>query len=210
MEPNADPDYATAESASLRHFRGLIAEAHGGMFNVDAHAGHHWILKPEEQMRLMDVPSRHRTGIQFVPDCDWSIVAVLRSHLTSLRIMCTALSLPLPGFLQETEEGTSMGTVHRFVVALPPGPLVDFVSAARRYSTDIYLAREDAAVATIRKIMNETGYIIYDFNYVRAERLEMTISSLAERNNRLRDRVHELTRLFRNNNEEDVQPGDSA
>ncbi|MED6196128.1 hypothetical protein PIB30_044394 [Stylosanthes scabra] len=149
-------------------------------------------------MRLMDIPSRHRTGIHFVPDHDWSIVAVFRSHLTSLRILCTTLSLPMPGFLQETEHRTSMGTVHRFVVALPPGPLVDFVSAAGRYSADIYLARE-AAAAMIHKIMNETGYIIFDFNYTWAERLDMTISSLAERNNRLRDRVHELTRLRRNN-----------
>ncbi|MED6223087.1 hypothetical protein PIB30_070593 [Stylosanthes scabra] len=62
----------------------------------------------------------------------------------------------------------------------------------------------------IRKIMNKTGFIIYDFNYDRAERLERTITRLKEANERLKARLQRLTMQKSTLNEEEIQAYNSA
>ncbi|MED6121232.1 hypothetical protein PIB30_028060 [Stylosanthes scabra] len=186
-------EFAEAEASGLDHIRGLIATTRGGNFILEgANGDRHWSMNPNDQMILIDIPSHHAIIILFVPDSDWSVVVVWRSHMTSLRQLCNTLRLPLPGFLKQTEDGMAKGTVHRFLVTLPPGPNVDVLSAAGRNSNDEVIAREDAAAAMIRKIIQEIGYVIHDYNHERAETLQRSNSSHYSDLDRMRHRNHKL------------------
>ncbi|MED6223369.1 hypothetical protein PIB30_073372 [Stylosanthes scabra] len=192
-DDGARQDFITGEATSMDHIRGLISAARGGAFAIeDVNGGRSWTLNPKEQMVLMEIPLLHQTGMYFVLDRDWSCVAVWRSNQTSLRLLCSTLKLPMPSFLMQTEEQTTRGKVHRFLVALPPGSAVDVLSMARRYSPDVHLAREDAAAKMIRAIIGETGFLIHDVNHERAEKISRSKEGLVEELQRVKDRMHML------------------
>ncbi|MED6127984.1 hypothetical protein PIB30_093308 [Stylosanthes scabra] len=88
--------------------------------------------------------------------------------------------LPMPDFLMQNEEQTTRGRVHRFLVALPPGPAANVLSVAGRYSPNMHVAREDAAAEMIRVIIREKGFIIDDVNHEKAEKLATSEESLVK------------------------------
>ncbi|XLU42180.1 hypothetical protein S245_036994 [Arachis hypogaea] len=143
------------------------------------------------------------TSLCFVPERDWSKVAIWTSRQTSLRLLCKEINRPPPIFKSQLRELTDRELVQRFLISVPLGPGTPEMTATGRYSTDQHLAREDAAAAMITKLLNLYGKHIDDYNHdlqdeatTVIERLQQELDSLRSRYERMRSAYKHHRRLL--------------
>ncbi|MED6110546.1 hypothetical protein PIB30_044032 [Stylosanthes scabra] len=100
--------------------------------------------------------------------------------------------VPPAGFLMQSRASTSKGIVHRFIAALPLENAIDALSAAGRYSQDVFLDREDATAALICTILGYAHLIMYDINHDRGQELRASNEALVEEVIRKSDSIDRL------------------
>ncbi|MED6121234.1 hypothetical protein PIB30_028062 [Stylosanthes scabra] len=181
------------EDATTEHLRHLSRIMRRDVQQGQPPAPHRfWLTTPKRVMRALNIPSRHELGIEYVPDRDWSKALLTKSHQTMLRLMCHALQVPPPGYLHETMATDTGATLHRFIVAIPPGTGVDAVSAASCYSYNELLARDDVAAALAKILLREDESYIHDLNNEVLEEIIAENGELRREIRALRRRVAEL------------------
>ncbi|MED6170068.1 hypothetical protein PIB30_027248 [Stylosanthes scabra] len=183
----------TEEAATVEHVWDLIYAARVGELQPAHDAPtRQWNGRPDLVMRELNIADRHAQVMMFIPQPDWSRMAFWKSRQATLRFVCNGLQVPPPGYLKETINSAEIGMVILYIVAIPPGPGLEAVSAAGRYSEHEYLAREDAAAALTKRLLDQTGLVVSDYNHGIVERYRREISDLNRHIETLRLRNHKL------------------
>ncbi|XP_052110304.1 protein FAR1-RELATED SEQUENCE 5-like [Arachis duranensis] len=154
-----------------------------------------WSFNQNDVLRQLTLADRHDHGVEFVPDRDWSHVALYKSRQTSLRQVCTSLHEPPPVYHKQTYESTTKGTVYRFLVVVPTDSEYSSCSAAGRYSTDEHLAH---AAALMRKLLQLHSMVVDDFNHDLLEEEKLVHYETRNALERLRARYRNMASSFRN------------
>ncbi|KAL4293486.1 uncharacterized protein LOC107612408 [Arachis ipaensis] len=199
MSHPINPAVTADEVASMEHIRALIRAAQSARRRSGSSIrANPWSFNQNDVLRQLTLADRHDHGVEFVPDRDWSHVALYKSRQTSLRQVCTSLHEPPPVYHKQTYESTTRGTVHRFLVVIPTDSEYSSCSAAGRYSTDEHLAREDAAAALMRKVLELHSMVVDDFNDDLLEEEKLVHYETRNALERLRAHYRDMASSFRN------------
>ncbi|MED6167177.1 hypothetical protein PIB30_000428 [Stylosanthes scabra] len=167
----SDQPVTAAERATCRHVKELISQTRAAANEdppqlVAGAADDEWDpANPAGLERHMERLLHFQPEIEFVPQRDWSKVAVWRSRQVMLRNLCDELGYPPPSYRVQAIETRSRGAVQRFFAMVPPSEVTRGLVTEEKYSTDEHLAREDAAAALMKRILHLTGKHVDDFNY---------------------------------------------
>ncbi|MED6112229.1 hypothetical protein PIB30_059768 [Stylosanthes scabra] len=199
MSNHASSSAGGGEAAAIAHINNLIQAARGGGDNVlsaaDRIRNSQWYVNNSEEVsRLITAADGadhgnvnntihlHIYNVMLI-----SFPCFLRpSHGLELRRVLekppnnssATLCRPEPMYHPQTIATRSRGIVHRFIVVVGPRPHGAAFTATGRYSTDIHLARKDAASQIASTLLEVTRKPVDDFNYDKLEQARQRISEI--------------------------------
>ncbi|MED6159782.1 hypothetical protein PIB30_045458 [Stylosanthes scabra] len=128
--------------------------------------------------RVVDTVMCRPDPPEYVPAKDWSTVTQWKCRQVTLRQLCGEVGRSPPAYQRQTFGSTISARIHRFFVVVPATEALQGIHTVGRYSTDEYLALEDAASKMIGNILHQTGKHLDDYNYERISPTEMQNAEL--------------------------------